>query len=121
MSSYDNYHDYTPIEYGTPTKSSQNTPVSTPSRAALLRPNIMSRGSPIKFKLPKSTRKPVKKLYFDPDYDEPEAKPYRIRRAILRVSLVLLWICLNASAIYLYSPGLLHLTAGRYCTSGRLL
>src|SRR5271168_1601003 len=53
MTSYDNYSAYTPVEVSTPPRSRQATPVSTPSRAALLKQTFTPRGSPIKFSLDK--------------------------------------------------------------------
>ena len=105
MSSYDNYHSYTPIEYS-PTKSLPSSPVTTPSRAALIRPNFL-RGSPIKFPLstplstPEKTR--LKNVDFD-DFEETEDKRSPIWAVISRISLWILWGLLTASAIYLYLP-----------------
>jgi hypothetical protein len=99
MSAYDNY---APLEFSTPTKSRQSTPVTTPTRAALLKPNFMVRGSPIKFSLSTSEKETLKDVDFDVDYDEPEHKRFGICRAISRILLGLLWVLLVASAIYLY-------------------
>ena len=108
MSSYDNYHSYTPIEHSSPTKSLPGSPLTTPSRAALGRPNFL-RGSPIKFPLltPLSTpeKKSLKNIDFD-DFEYTEKKRSRIWAVTYRISLWILWGLLTASAIYLYLPPL---------------
>ena len=117
MSSYDNYHSYTPIEYHTPTKSHTGSPVTTPSRAALLRPNFL-RGSPIKFPLPTPLSTPEKaklnNIDFD-DFEESESRGFRVWRAIYQISLWILWGLLIASAIYLYLSPWIRLILDRCC------
>lgn len=99
MSAYDNY---TPIEYGTPTMSREGTPVSTPTRAALLKSHFTVRGSPIKFSLSTPEKETFKNLDFDTDYDEPETKRFDVWRVICRILLWVLWGLLITSAVYLY-------------------
>ena len=110
MSAYDNYSDYTPMEVSTPTRSLQNTPVSTPSRAALLyKPKIVGQGSPIKFpSLSTPEKVALKTVDFDADFDdsEPKKRKFKIGRTVWRGLLWVLWLLLIASTIYLYTPGL---------------
>ena len=112
MSSYDNYHSYTPIEYSTPTKSLPGSPLATPSRAALHRPNFL-RGSPIKFPLLTPLSAPekatLKNVDFD-DFEDVEKKRSCIWAVISRISFWILWGLLIASAVYLYlSPVIVDL------------
>jgi hypothetical protein len=111
MSAYDNYSDYTPMmEISTPPGSLQNTPVSTPSRAALLyKPKILQ-GSPIKFpSLSTPEKVALKTVDFDADFDdmEPKKNKFKIGRTAWRILLWVVWLSLIASTIYLYQtlPG----------------
>lgn len=99
MSTYDNY---SPIEFSTPTKSPPVTPVTTPSRATLVKQDFLARGSPIKFSLCTPEKTPLKDVELD-DFEEPEKERFSIRRAVFRLLLWLLWGLLMASSIYLYA------------------
>jgi hypothetical protein len=86
MSAYDNYSDYTPMEVSTPPGSLQNTPVSTPSRAALLYKPKTLQGSPIKFPTLSTPEKvALKTVEFDADFDdmEPKKNKFKIGRSAL--------------------------------------
>jgi len=104
MTSYDNYSAYTPVEVSTPPRSRQATPVSTPSRAALLKQTFTPRGSPIKFPLDKSEKTALRDIEFDPDYDEPQRKRFSVGRLILWILGLSMWLLLIASDIYMYLP-----------------
>jgi hypothetical protein len=104
MTSYDNYSAYTPVEISTPPRSRQATPVSTPSRAALLKQTFTPRGSPIKFSLDKSEKTALRDVEFDPDYDEPQRKRFPVGRCILCGLGLSMWLLLIASDIYMYLP-----------------
>lgn len=105
MSTYEYRQSYVPVEPSTPTKTPQGTPISTPSRAALLRPSFLTRGSPIKFTLSTAEKAMLKDVDFDWEAEQPRKKE---RIGIMRIIfLVLLWslfLFLIAVAIYLYSP-----------------
>lgn len=117
MSAYDNYSDYTPMEVSTPPGSLQNTPVSTPSRAALLyKPKILH-GSPIKFpSLSTPEKVSLKTVDFDADFDdmEPKKNKFKIGRTAWRLLLWVVWISLIASTIYLY---IRHYKRNSHCRS----
>jgi hypothetical protein len=93
---------YTPVEHSTPTKASRadESPVTTPSRAALLKPNFLVRGSPIKFTLSSPERETLKDVEFE-KYERNDTG-FRVRRFILVFALWSLRIVLTALAIYLY-------------------
>jgi hypothetical protein len=91
---------YTPVKISTPTQSLTNTPVSTPSRAALLKPSFVSRESPIKFSLSTSERTPFKDVEFD--WDEYSGKKkWNFYQIIMRVLIWSTWTLLVAAAAYL--------------------
>ena len=102
MTSYDNYSSYTPVEISTPPRSRLGTPISTPSRAALLKQNFMNRGSPTKFSLNRSEKASLREVEFDADCDEPEGKRFPVARLILCVLGLAMWLLLIASDVYMY-------------------
>jgi len=100
--SYEEYRAYYPVEYSTPTKSAQSTPVSTPTKVALLKSKILARGSPIKFSLSTPEKQKLKDNEFDPEEDEFKKSKFCIGRRTISIALWLLWLLLIASSIYLY-------------------
>jgi len=94
-----NHSNYTPVEDSTPTNSNYNTPISTPSRAALLRPSFLTSGSPIKFSL---TPDKLKDVEFDEwEDDNTETKRHGFWKLSFLGFCFLTWIILVAAAIYL--------------------
>jgi hypothetical protein len=108
MTSHDN--KYTPVEHSTPTKAAQmESPISTPTRAALLKPNFLVRGSPIKFTLSTPEKATLRDIEFDV-FEKAEEKRYWVRRTILFVTLWTVRFVLIALAVYLYATSRLLLT-----------
>ena len=100
--SYDEYRSYYPVEYSTPTKSAQSTPVSTPTKVALLKSKILARGSPIKFSLSTPEKEKLKDIEFDADEDDFKRSRLCIGWRTVSIALFLLWLLLIACSIYLY-------------------
>ena len=99
MSTHGNKPNYFPVEHSTPKQSRDNTPISTPSRAALLKPNFLMDGSPIKFSL---TPEKLKDIELDDWEDEKhESTASRIGRVVLLVLSILTWVILLTAALYL--------------------
>lgn len=101
MSAPENMSSYTPVEVSTPTKPNYNTPISTPSRVALLKPNFLMSDSPIKFSLTPDKVKLKDVELDDWETEEPESRASRIGKLVLRILIFLSWLVLLAAAIYL--------------------
>jgi hypothetical protein len=97
-------HSYALLEGSTPTGTPHGTPLTTPSKAALLRPNFLTRGSPIKFNLSTPEKQTLETVEYDAfdEFEEPEKKRKAgVRQIITQTSLWLFLVLLVGSAVYL--------------------
>jgi len=120
MSPYVNMPVYTPGEVSIPTKSLQNTPISTQSRLALLKPKLWI---PIKFLLSKPESTTLKELEFDWDAED-SSHGSRVSDVLLygSVLLWLTWSPLIPAAVYLYSlcPSAFNKSSVEYISTAAL-
>lgn len=116
----DNNQAYVPIQSSTPTQTPQSTPISTPTRARILRPNFLTRGSPIKFNLSTPEKATLKDVDFDWEDEKGGKNGVDLRKLVLQILLGISWAVLAAVVIYLYQfPGssLLIFFSGKLNTS----
>jgi hypothetical protein len=110
MSTQEYDHSYGLVDDYTPTSTPRGTPLSSPSKARLLRPKFLNGGLPIKFKLPSHDTKDMYKEaeFVDTEYDDPFEKKrnnkiWSVAKVVSRLMRWLFFMLLLASAVYLYS------------------
>ena len=86
------------------------SPITTPTRAALLKPNFLTRGSPIKFTLSTPEKATLREIELDEKAEfygkAVESKRFRVGRIVLFIAIWALRIVLTAIAIYLFATSL---------------
>lgn len=104
MSFQDTSHPYIPIQPSTPTQTPESTPISTPTKARILRPNFLTRGSPIKFDLSTPEKAKLRDVEFDFEHEKSEKdQALDIRKVVFQVVLGISWAVLAGVAVYLYA------------------